>query len=149
MSALSRVEFVSDRMSYIILWVRSCDIIVVNVHAPTEDKTDMKDSFYKGLKCVFDKFPKYHMKIFVDFSAKVFWNQQLQMRVISNDNGVRVVNSATSINLSVKSTMFPCRNIQKIYLHISCWKDSQSHFEREGTAFKCTWCPILQGNRLW
>jgi hypothetical protein len=31
----------------------------------------------------------------------------------SNDNGVRVVNLATSKNLVVKSTMFPHRNIHK------------------------------------
>jgi hypothetical protein len=34
----------------------------VNVHAPTEDKTDdAKDSFYQKLERVFDKFPKYHI----------------------------------------------------------------------------------------
>jgi hypothetical protein len=32
---------------------------------------------------------------------------------ISNDNGVRLVNLATSKNLTVKSTMFPHRNIYK------------------------------------
>jgi len=31
----------------------------------------------------------------------------------SNDNGVRIVNSATSKNLVVKSTMFPHGNIHK------------------------------------
>jgi exonuclease III len=46
-SAVIRVEFVSDRMSYIILKGRWCDIIVLNVHAPTEDKDDdIKDRFY-------------------------------------------------------------------------------------------------------
>jgi hypothetical protein len=45
-----RGNFVSDRMSYIILRGRWCHIIVVNVHAPTGDKTDdVKDSFYKEL----------------------------------------------------------------------------------------------------
>jgi hypothetical protein len=39
-SAVKRVEFVSDRMSYIILRRRRCDIIVLNVHTPTEDKID-------------------------------------------------------------------------------------------------------------
>jgi hypothetical protein len=37
-SAVKIVEFVSDRMPYIILRGRWCDIIVLNVHAPTEDK---------------------------------------------------------------------------------------------------------------
>jgi exonuclease III len=73
MSAVKRVEFVSDRMSYIILIGRWCHIIVLNVHARTENKTDdVKDSFYEELECVFDKFPKYHMKILLgDFNAKV------------------------------------------------------------------------------
>jgi hypothetical protein len=49
-SAVKRVEFVSDRMSYIILRGRWCHIIVLIVHAPTEDKTDdVKDSFYEEL----------------------------------------------------------------------------------------------------
>jgi hypothetical protein len=39
-SAVKGVEFVNDRMSYIILRGRLCHIIVLNVHAPTEDKTD-------------------------------------------------------------------------------------------------------------
>jgi hypothetical protein len=57
-------------MSYIIL---RGHIIVRNVHARTEDKSDdVKDSLYEELECVFDKFPKYHMKILLgDFSAKV------------------------------------------------------------------------------
>jgi hypothetical protein len=72
-SAVKRVEFVSDRMSYIILRGRWCHIIVLHVHAPTEDKTnDVKDSFYEELERVFDKFPKYHMQILLgDFNAKV------------------------------------------------------------------------------
>jgi hypothetical protein len=72
-SAVKRVEFVSDRMSYIILRGRWCHIIVLNVHAPTDDKTDdVKDSLYEELERVFDKFPKYHMKILLgDFNAKV------------------------------------------------------------------------------
>jgi exonuclease III len=99
-SAVKRVEFVSDRMSYIILRGRWCHIIVLNVHAPSEDKTDdVKDSFYEELERVFDKFPKYLMKIMLgDFNAKVgsedilkptIWNESLHE--ISNDNGVRLV----------------------------------------------------------
>jgi hypothetical protein len=39
-SAVRRVEFVNDRMSYIILRGRWCNIIVLNVHATCEDKSD-------------------------------------------------------------------------------------------------------------
>ena len=48
-SAVKRVEFVSDRMSYIVLKGRWCNIIVLNVHAPSEQKSDgAKDSFMRN-----------------------------------------------------------------------------------------------------
>jgi hypothetical protein len=37
-SAVKRIEFVSDRMWYIILRGHWCDIIVLKVHTPQEDK---------------------------------------------------------------------------------------------------------------
>jgi hypothetical protein len=59
-SVVMRVEFVSDRISYIILRGRWCGIIFLNLHAPTEDKSDdVKDRFYEELEQVFDKFPNY------------------------------------------------------------------------------------------
>jgi exonuclease III len=60
-------------MSYIILRGCWCDIFL-NVHAPTEDKIDVKDSFYKELERVFDKLPKYYeyIKILLgDLNAKI------------------------------------------------------------------------------
>jgi hypothetical protein len=56
------VEFISDRMSYIMLRGHWCDI-VSNVHAPTKNKSDIKDRFYKELQGVFDQFLQFHMKI--------------------------------------------------------------------------------------
>jgi hypothetical protein len=92
-------------MSYIILRGRWCHIIVLNVHAPTENKTDdVKDGFYKELQRVFDIFSKYHMKFLLgDFNAKVGQEEMFKPTIenksfheISNDNGVRVLNIATS-----------------------------------------------------
>jgi hypothetical protein len=132
-SAVKRVEFVSDRMSYITLGGPWCHIIVLNVHAPTEDKTDdVKDSFYEELERAFDKFPKYHMKILLgDFQTKAgredifkptIGNESLHE--ISNYNGVRLVNFATSKNLRVKSTMF-----QHCSMHKYTWTspDGKTH----------------------
>jgi hypothetical protein len=63
-SAVKRVKFFMDRMLYITLKGCWCDIIVLNVHAQTEDKDDdIEDSFYEELEQVFDQFPRYHMKI--------------------------------------------------------------------------------------
>jgi hypothetical protein len=56
-SAVKRVEFVSDRVSYIVLRGRWCNIIVLNVHATSEDKSDdSKDSFYRGIGAGFLSF---------------------------------------------------------------------------------------------
>jgi hypothetical protein len=92
------------------------------VHAPCEDKgDDMKDSFYEELGRVFDQFPRYDMKILLgDFTVKVgtenIFKQTIgneSLHEISNDNGVTVVNFATSKNLVVKSTMFLNHKIHK------------------------------------
>ena len=45
-SAVKRGEFVSNRVSYMILRVCWCNIIVLNVHTPREEKSDdSEDSF--------------------------------------------------------------------------------------------------------
>ena len=49
-SAVKRAEFVSDRMSCILPRGRWYNIIVLNVHAPSEEKIDdSKDSYYEEL----------------------------------------------------------------------------------------------------
>jgi hypothetical protein len=63
---------------------------------------------------VFDQFPRLDMKILLgDFNEKVGREDTFKPTIgnessheISNHNGVRVVNFATSKNLLVKSTMF-------------------------------------------
>ena len=70
---------------------------------------------------VFNHFPKYDMKILLgDFNAKVgreiIFKQTIGNEILhqdSNDNGVRIVNFATSKNVVVKSMMFPHRGIHK------------------------------------
>jgi hypothetical protein len=101
-------------MSYIIL--RGCwfHIIVLNIHAATQDNIDdVKDTFYVKLKCVFNKFPKYHVNILLgDFNAKVGRKDIFEpttgnesLHEINNDNGVMelwsygVMEFATSKNV--------------------------------------------------
>ena len=109
-------------MSYIVLKGRWCNIIALNVHAPSQEKSDdSNDSLCEELEQVFDHFPKYHTKIPLgDFNAKVgrenifkltIGNESLHQD--SNDNGVKNVNFDTSKNLVVKSTMFLHQNICK------------------------------------
>jgi hypothetical protein len=74
-------------MPYIVLRGHWCNIIVLNMHAPCEDKgDDVRDSFYEELGRVFDQFPRYDMKILLDdFHAKNgredAFNRQSQTRV--------------------------------------------------------------------
>jgi hypothetical protein len=99
-SAVKRVEFVSDRISYIIPRGLCCHNIVLRIHVRTEDKTDdVKDSFCEELERVFDKFVKYHMKILLDFNVKIVKEDIFKLTIenerlhkISDDNGVRLVN---------------------------------------------------------
>jgi hypothetical protein len=66
-SAVKRIEFVSDRMLYIILRHHWCAIVVLNIHAPIHDKSDVKDSFYEELECAFNTFQKYNMTILLGY----------------------------------------------------------------------------------
>jgi hypothetical protein len=124
------------------------------VHAPTEDKDDdIKDSFYEELDQVFDQFPRYHMKnLLGDFNAKVGKEDIFKPTVgndslheATNDNGVRVVNFATSKNVIVKSTTFPHPDIHK---HTWTSPHGVTHNQirscRQKTTFKYIRCPILQ-----
>jgi hypothetical protein len=63
-SAVKRLEFVSDRVSYTFLRGRWCNI-VLNMHAPSQVKSDdSKDNFSDELEqFFFCHFPKYYMKI--------------------------------------------------------------------------------------
>ena len=97
-SAVKRIEFVSDRLSYIVLNGRWLHIIVVNVHAPSEEKSEeLKDSFYEELEEVLDYFSKYYMKILLgEFNAKLGREDifkpiigQESLHQDSNENGVR------------------------------------------------------------
>ena len=97
---------------------------------------DIKDSFNEEIERLFDQLPKYHMKILLgDFNAKVGRENIFQstkgtesIYPESNDNGIRLVNFATSKNLIVKSTKFPHRIIHK-YIWTS--PDGIAHNQRD------------------
>jgi hypothetical protein len=81
-------------MSCIVLRGRWCDITVLNIHAPTEDKiNDLKVSFYEELECVVSQSCKYDMKILLgNFSAGIGREDSFKLTVgnkslhkISND----------------------------------------------------------------
>jgi hypothetical protein len=72
-SAVKIVEFVSDGMSFIVLRGCLCNIIILNVCAPNEEKCNYsQDRFYEEMGQTFNHFPKYHT---------IFSNQQMRMTV--------------------------------------------------------------------
>ena len=93
---------------------------------------------------MFDHFPKYYMKILLgDFNAKLGREDifkpiigQESLRQDSNDNGVRLVNFATSKNLFVLSTMFHRWNIHK-YTWTS--PDGKTHIQIEHVLIDRRW----------
>jgi hypothetical protein len=50
---------------------RWCEIIILNVHFPTEDKIDDTENFYKGLELLFNHFLKLNIQnLLEDFTTK-------------------------------------------------------------------------------
>jgi hypothetical protein len=101
MSAFKVVEFIIDRMSFIILRDRWCDTIFLIVNAPTEDKSDdEEDGFYEGLERMMDQLSKYHINILKrDFNANIGREDVFKQAIgsvslheIYTDNEVRVLN---------------------------------------------------------
>ena len=65
-SAGKRVEFGRDRLSYIVLRCRLCNFIVLNVHVPSEKKSDdSKDGFYDELEQEFLSFSQVPYEIYI------------------------------------------------------------------------------------
>jgi hypothetical protein len=68
-SSVKRVEFLSGRMSNITLKGQHDNLL--EVHAATQDKDDIKGSFHEELGHVSDQFLRQHMKILLgDFNTK-------------------------------------------------------------------------------
>ena len=86
-SAVKKGESVSDKMSYMALRSGWCNIVLLNVHAPSEEKSDdSKDSLYEEFEQVFNHFPKYYMKILVwDFNA-IFWRDDIFKTTVGNES---------------------------------------------------------------
>lgn len=98
------------------------NISLICAHAPTEDKEEeMKEQFYDKLSVIYDECPKADIKIVLgDFNAKIgreacFYQTigKHSLHETSNDNGIRIIDFAASLNLVVKSTWFEHKNIHK------------------------------------
>jgi hypothetical protein len=105
----------------------------------------VKESFKEELECVFNKFPKYHLKMLVgDFNAKVGRDNIFKLTIgneslhkISNDNGVRVVNFA-HLKISQSKVRYHITTFINIIGHLLMGKPTirLTIFDRQ--AYECT-----------
>jgi hypothetical protein len=81
------VETVNERMSYIVLRGRWCNIIILKAHAPTEEKgDDSTDSLYKEIEGVFIIFLRTirkfcHEILMQKWGKRILSSRQLRMRL--------------------------------------------------------------------
>lgn len=108
-------------MSTLTLKTKMFDIVLINVHAPTDDKK----IFYIILEDVLSTLRDQVKLIVGNFNAKVRREQFYRniignhsLHAISNNNGTKLINFAVEKGLIIKSTMFPREDIYK-YLWIS------------------------------
>ncbi|XP_058456421.1 craniofacial development protein 2-like [Malaya genurostris] len=117
---------VSDRMCRLRIKGRFFNISIINVHSPhLGSSDDDKDEFYAQLEREYDRCPRHDIKIVIgDFNAQVGQEVEFIPVVVSfsahqqtNENGLRLIDFATSKNMAIKSTFFQHR-----LLHRYTWR---------------------------
>jgi len=89
---------------------------VICCYASTEERDDeKKNAFYDDLELLYDSLPRNSVKIIIrDLNAQIGREShykptigQNSLHLLSNDNGMRIINFATSKDLTVSSTHSP------------------------------------------
>jgi len=120
--AVKEFKDINPRMSVLTIEAQWFDISFVNVHAPTEDKSqDEKEAFYEQLENALNLIPSNRIQIVLgDLNAKV--GKEKMFRQVTgghslhdetNDNGTKLIDFAIGNGLVIRSTMFPHKNIHK------------------------------------
>lgn len=120
--AVKEFKDINPRMSVLTIEAQWFDISFVNVHAPTEDKSqDEKEAFYEQLESALNLIPSNRIQIVLgDLNTKV--GKEKMFRQVTeghslhdetNDNGTKLIDFAIGNGLVIRSTMFPHKNIHK------------------------------------
>ena len=127
-SAINKIlgfEPISDRICKLRVKGKFCNITLINIYAPMEDKEDeTKEQFYEKLQRTQDRAPKHDVKIIIgNMNAKLgkedVFSQVIgrhTLHNISNVNGEMVANYAISNGMYLAST-----NFQHKKTHIGTW----------------------------
>lgn len=121
--AIKNFTPINERMCTIRMESKFFNITIVCVYAPTEEADGQdKDEFYSRLEQEIDCIPKHDVKILIgDLNAKVGREEAFRDTVgkeslheYSNDNGLRLIDLATSNAMVVRSTWHQRKNVRKI-----------------------------------
>ncbi|XP_025203118.1 craniofacial development protein 2-like [Melanaphis sacchari] len=112
---------VNPRISTLTLKDKNLHIVLINVHAPMEEKfEEIKEEFYDTLEEVFDTTVGNIKIVLGNLNAKIrkeriYYNvaEKHNLHEHSNDNSSRLANFASGKGLIIKSTMLPCKDIYK------------------------------------
>ena len=116
------VEFQNERLSKLRLKGKFNNITLINVYAPTEEKTDeIKEQFYNDLQHVIDNIPKSDTIIVMgDFNAKLGKEQVFRtvsgihtLHNVTSGNGELLCQFMAENNMIVMSTQFEHKRIHK------------------------------------
>lgn len=119
--AVREFKDINPRISTITLRTDNMDIVLINVHEPTDEKDEEeKELFYAILENVYKSVKGNIILVLGEFNAKIGRERYYRaiignhiLREISNDNGTKLVNFAAEKDLVVKSTMIPRKDIHK------------------------------------
>jgi hypothetical protein len=116
---INKFEAINERICFIRLKISGQNIIIINCHASTEDKS--RDAFYEELERTYDSFPRRAIKIIIgDMNAKIGRENVFSptidkesLHIESNDNETRFISFAMSRDIIISSTYFQIKNIYK------------------------------------
>lgn len=119
---------ISDRICTLRIKSLFFNITLISAHAPTEEKEkEDKDAFYELLENTLGKIPKHDVKIILgDMNAQIGKEDTDSFRNnvgihsahdVTNNNGMRLIDFASSRNMVISSTCFPHKRIHKATWH--------------------------------
>ena len=113
---------VSERICVLRVKGKFFNYSIINVHAPHNERPeDEKDAFYRQLDKAYDGCPRNDIKIVIgDLNAQIGREKIFKPTIggfslhsESNENGIRLINFAASLNMVISSTFFRHKDIHK------------------------------------
>ncbi|VVC41512.1 Endonuclease/exonuclease/phosphatase,Reverse transcriptase domain [Cinara cedri] len=102
---INEFKVINYRIAILVVKAKFFDIVFINVHAPTEEKSqEEKEEFYAEVEDILTKLNNSKKRIILG---------KYSLHETTNDNGMKLVDLATGKGFRIMSTMFPHKNIHK------------------------------------